>query len=71
MFVLKQENLVTEEEIALLPDYQCVSVRVKIAAEEEEMEVKKGHMKQEYWDCRCYWLYENCDMGGQHWFTRR
>ena len=49
MFVTKQENLVTVEEIASLPNYQCVSVRVKLVAEEEEIEVKKGLTKQDYW----------------------
>ena len=39
----------TVEEITSLPDYRCVSVRVKVVSEEEETEVKKGLMKQNYW----------------------
>ena len=49
MFVSKQENLVTVEETATIPDYQCVSIKVKVVAEEEMQEVKKDLMKQEYW----------------------
>ena len=47
MFVVN-DNLVMLEEIPRLSNYQRVSVRVKVMAEEEAIEVKKGLVKQEY-----------------------
>ena len=47
MFVVN-DNLVMLEEIPRLSNYWRVSVRVKVMAEEEAIEVKKGLVKQEY-----------------------
>ena len=48
-FVTTSENLVTIEEISGLPEYQIVSVRVKVVGEEYAIEVKRGLTKQDYW----------------------
>ena len=42
------DDLVMVQEIPKLSNYQRVSVRVKVLAQEEEIEVKKGLLKQEY-----------------------
>ena len=48
MFEVGDNQLVTVQEISKLPNYQRVSVRIKVVAENNPVRVKKGLTKQEY-----------------------
>ena len=47
MFVMTNKNLVIIKEISKLPEYQIVSVRVKVVKEEDATEVKTRLIKQD------------------------
>jgi hypothetical protein len=55
--------------MSALPEYQPRSVRVKGFAEEEMEFKRKGYNEAGLLYHRQNWLYEDCDMGRQHWLA--